>query len=770
MRSLRFSVFASAAALLGAALLPLGATSASAAVDPAVLGGSADTAAASCWEIKQVRPTATSGVYWLVTSRMSEPAAFYCDMATDGGGWVLVGKGRDGWVDSYDGQGSASALQSPDLTEMGPTTTELSAATVDGLLDGGRVDALTDGIRLRRATNTSGTAWQEVRFRMARRDRWAWTFGAEHPIATYNFGGAFTYSGGTTNSFGADTTYNRVVNTPQSSQKYRVGFAYGSRVTGSSAASSYLWSSTDGGGGALPYTQVYLRPRVTSSTFAAIGDAGTPGFTQPAVARSRALDSPWGVSGIAGNAATEGNVEVQAFTQSGSTMYVGGNFAAAQQDAAGTGRVNQPFLAAFDVATGAFVPSFRPVLNEQVHALTTLPDGSIAAGGEFTQANGVDAAGVVALDPTTGATKAGWKLDVENRSATGKLTVRTLDSQDGWLYIGGALTHMTGGTRTSAVATKNLGRVSVVDGTPDNTWNGKLNGTVNDVDVSADGQRLYAAGYFGTVGGVTARRAAVLSTAAGAGLATGFTPTWSNKKDYQRSVKEVGNRVYYGGSEHSLFGFDPATMNRVSGSIMKTHGDIQVVEDDGTGMVYAGCHCANYSYESAYTWPSLGSTWTQADTLNWFGAWDAATGARVPQFTPTFGMRLGSGIWALRTDSTGTMWAGGDIATVTTKSKAGKWSGGFARFDRADSVAPSTPGSLAVTAQDAGTVTLSWSKVTDAGGGVRYEVLRDDRAIAFTDNNTTSLTVAKGGANRFFVRAVDAAGNLSASTPVLTVG
>jgi hypothetical protein len=758
-----------AAAVMGAGLVPGTTAAAAEPVDPAVLGTAPELAAGSCWEVKQLRPTADSGSYWLLTAAMAEPARFYCDMATDGGGWVLVGKGRDGWTDAYEGQGDLAELLAPGLATMGPKTTQYAADTVDGLLAGGRVDALAEGVRLRRATNTAGTTWQEVRMRLARRDRWVWTFGAEHPLGGWSFDNR-TGSGGTTGSFGSDTTYRRVVSTPQSAQGYRLGFAYGSRVAGSSSASSYLWSKTNGAGGALPYTEVYLRPRVTSTSgFAAIGDEGTAAQTEPATFKSRALDSPWGVTGVAGITTTEGNVEVQAFTQSGGTMYVGGNFAAVQRDATGTDRVAQPFLAAFDVATGELVPGFRPVLNEQVHALTTLPDGTVVAGGRFTRANGAPATGIVALDPATGATRDSWRLTVENRTKPSGLMVRTFDVQDGWLYIGGAFTHMTGGRRATATPTQNLGRVEVGDATPGKSWNPKLNGTVNDVDASADGRRVYAAGYFGKSNGVTALRAAVLSTGTGAAL-TPFAPTWSSStNNYQRVVQEVGGRVYFGGSEHSLFGFDTTSLARTSGSIAKAHGDIQTVTATG-GTVYAGCHCDDYVYENAFAWPTLGNGWTQGDSIGWIAAWDAATGRQVPQFNPVMKSRLGSGAWAAQADSAGNLWVGGDFVTATTKSKAAKWTGGFVRFDPADSVAPGTPSDLRVTEESASSVTLAWGTVGDAGGGVRYQVLRDDRTVATTAGNTGTLTVPRGGDDRFFVRAVDRAGNLSASTPVLALG
>ena len=124
-------------------------------------------------------------------------------------------------------------------------------------------------------------------------------------------------------------------------------------------------------------------------------------------------------------------------------------------------------------------------------------------------------------------------------------------------------------------------------------------------------------------------------------------------------------------------------------------------------------------------------------------------------------------MWAIQMDSRGTLWVGGDIESVTTKSKAGKWAGGFARYDASDSTAPPTPSNFRVTAQGTDTVDLAWNLVADAGGGVRYEVLRDDRTVAFTTGNVNTLTVPKGGNNRFFLRAIDKAGNYSATTSVL---
>ncbi len=769
MRALRGAVVAIAVA--GTTLVVPAVLDSAAAVDATTIGNSSDNAGGSCWEIKQDRPTAADGVYWLLTPAMAQPQQFYCDMTTSGGGWVLVGKGREGWSTDYDGKGTASDLLTPAATSL-TTTTQLPGTLIDGLLNNGRVDALADGVRLRRAKDTAGATWQEATVKYTKFGAWAWTFAAEYPVGTFSFDGS-TGSGGTSGNFGSDTSFKRVTNTPAKANQYKQGFAYGTSITGNSSSTSYLYTAQNSGN-ALPFTDVYIRPHVMSNdaAFTPIGDSGTSAFALTSVAKSKALASPWGVSGLAGSTAQEGNIEVQAFTQSGNTMYVGGNFKFVQQDANGLNQVNQPFLAAFDVTTGNFIPSFAPVLNEQVHALATLPNGDVVAGGEFTSANGQTATNLVALNPTTGATDPSWKLTVQDRLANDKIRVNALEVSNGYLYVGGAVTHFAGGSKPNTyVYSRGLARVSVTNGTPDSTWKPNFNGSVTGVSASPDGTRMYAVGYFTTSQGAAAFRAAAVLTSGGAALATpAWTPTWSNtNKSYQHAVDAVGSKIWVGGSEHSLFQFDASTFERTMGDIFKTHGDIQAIADAPNGAVYAGCHCSDFDYRNAYTWSTLSSAWTDAHAMDWIGGWSAATGERIKSFTPTFTMRAGTGIWGITSDSTGVVWAGGDIATVATSTKANYFAGGFARFPLNDSTPPTVPSGLTVTSQTAGTVTLSWTKSTDVGGGTFYEILRDDRPIAATSGNVTSITVPLGGNNRFFVRAQDKAGNYSASSPVRQV-
>lgn len=234
------------------------------AAEPVRDGKSQFSAAASCWEIKQAVPGSASGTYWLVTPALVAPQQFYCDMVTDGGGWVLVGRGREGWRREYEGLRPGNVATTVNGTGAF-LAAQLSSRTIDGLLNNTPVSALTDGVRLKRAKNTAGTAWQEVRFTPKTMSRWAWSFGAELPLGPYRFDSA-TSGGGLSKSFGTDNAYNRVDWTARKEQNYNRGWSFGSGGKGSPSSSSYIWSATTTAGYAFPFTQVWLRPKLMTSS------------------------------------------------------------------------------------------------------------------------------------------------------------------------------------------------------------------------------------------------------------------------------------------------------------------------------------------------------------------------------------------------------------------------------------------------------------------------------------------------------------------------
>jgi hypothetical protein len=745
-------------------------------------GLSAATAAASCWEVKVNTPSAPSGVYWLYTPALGSPQQFYCDQTTDGGGWVLIGRGRENWSQSGEGYGTAAQVRDTITGTAAFDARELSATTVDGLLNNQSVSSLPDGVRLRRATDTAGAGWQEARFTFSSpRDDWSWLFADLQRIATWKFDST-SGTGGTTKAFGtgANAGVTEVQTTVNKTVGYQNGFGFGNAVAGTTAADSYIWRGTVGY--ARPFTQVYLRPKLMSSSIlSAIPASGTPAVAQGSVANSLALPTVWGVNGLGAAGTGIEDTEVSAFTESKGVVYVGGNFAHVQKDSKGTGLVNQSYLAAFDVKTGAFVPGFAPVFNQEVKALATLPDGRIVAGGAFSQVNGKAENGLVVLDPATGAVDTAFTGRLLNAltASGGQAVVRSLEVQGGWLYVGGSFTHAVGGGTTAQVYSRNAVRLSVTNGTPDKSLTFEFDGTVISLDASSLGDRVYFAGYFANDKTSSAYRVAAVTTANGgsvlpwtvrftspdsaATIAKGKTAT------YQQAVLEVGNRVWIGGSEHMIFSYNRADLSEASTNVMSSEGgDGQVLATDGTN-VYGGCHCYLASYSDARvgaSWTDVGTAWTKVSKIEGVGAWNASTGAIDTSFSPSFTEREGAGAWAVFTDSTGVTWMGGDFTAVRTGSTGKAWAGGYARFARNDSTAPTTPSALTVTTTGTG-VAASWKGSTDAGGAVTYQVLRNDRVIATTASTSIALPPAPSG-TKYFVRAADPSGNLSASTTAAT--
>jgi len=739
-------------------------------------GTSSATAAASCYEVKQVNPSASDGVYWLQTPTLVAPQQFYCDQTTDGGGWVLIGRGRDNWALDTDGQGSADDIaQTPTGTDAFTPAT-LASSTVDGLLDGGRVDDLPDGIRLRRARDTDGTSFQEVRFSLSNRDRWNWTMAAGHPISSWsmtatssNGTGSSSGNSGTTTNWGSGTNWARVTTSTASAESYRRGWAYGTSATGSTSDTSYIWKASSSAK-AVPFTQVYLRPELLGSDldYGSITDSGTAEITQRAMADTRVLANPWGVGGLADGDDSVDTTEVRALAQVGNRMIVGGNFAYVEQDEEGTGRVDQSYLAAFDVDTGEWLDDFRPTLNGQVERVMALPNGDVVVGGNFTTVNGTSSPAIVALDPSTGNIDSSWQVNLEQRLSGSPLYVRGLEIGGGYLYIGGNFTHLSGGTSNTAVYSRSLARVSVTDGTPDSTWRPEVLGNVNAMEASQDGTRVYVVGRFETVNQTEALYFTALSTSAGAALIPGLaTPQFSNSSSrYQQAVVEAGGKIYEGGAEHMMFGYDPDTFDLESSAIGYNKGDFQIlIENDG--IVYGSCHCAQWLLTDATVWPNP-SSFSEADNINYIGAWDAQTGAYLQNFLPNGVKSRGKfGAWALAVDSNGVLWAGGDFVSARGVSGTREWTGAFMRFPENDSTAPGVPQSLTGTVVSAG-LRLSWTPATDSSGkAVTYEVIADDRVIT-TLNAATVVLDPPSETTRYFVRTVDKAGNRSASTPVYT--
>lgn len=227
---------------------------------------------------------------------------------------------------------------------------------------------------------------------------------------------------------------------------------------------------------------------------AAAGLAAAPAALATTIAAKP--DSTWQTNG-----------RVLAVAATSTTVYLGGTFTEVEDHTGVTAVRNH--MAAFDIATGALVPTFDPAPSGAVRAILIGPTGTIYVGGDFTTIAGKAKKRLAALD-ATGAALA-FKANM-NASVFG------LTMLGSTVYAGGTFTTVNGTARTRLAA------VDATSGALASGWTPAADAEVTSL--ATNGSTIFAGGLFTHIGTSSQSHVAALSPSTGAVQAWGYHPAY----------------------------------------------------------------------------------------------------------------------------------------------------------------------------------------------------------------------------------------------------
>ena len=446
--------------------------------------------------------------------------------------------------------------------------------------------------------------------------------------------------------------------------------------------------------------------------------------------------------------------------------------------------ISQPYLAAFDLETGAMIESFRPDISGAIYAIALDDQGRMYVGGELD-------GGVVRLDPNSGQIDTSFQPDIDLN--WGPRAVWDVEVAGEDIYVAGSFTSAQG------TPARNFAKYDMA-GTLDPAWlptadldegTPRLGGQlVFSLAVDSNRNRVYATGKFGGVNGnLDAAYFAILDPTTGELTSDpqGLPPeTLSHRSSFsmwQHDVQFSGSKVYVGGQGHQTLILDAATLmpenafftNRGVGDTYGG-GDTQVIFI-GENTIWSGCHC--WGSVGEY---ELGSYNNQPDGMmiyeeyrewvldfrdvNPFGQQRArgAYGVDIASqqlLSTEFSMTGQAGAWALYEDSNGRLWMGGQFLSDPSN---GHVLGGLVRINFDNDVQTPGPSNLESTFQTRERIVLHWDPVSGADS---YNIYRDGTLVDTDDNEWhTDTGLDPASSHIYAVSSVTAGVESALSTPV----
>ncbi|MBK6670229.1 MAG: hypothetical protein IPG46_11395 [Actinobacteria bacterium] len=452
------------------------------------------------------------------------------------------------------------------------------------------------------------------------------------------------------------------------------------------------------------------------------------------------------------------------------TIYVGGGFTGVQQGYGQTTQ-NQSFLAAFDRDTGNWISTFRPTFNKPVLALQVSRSGKLLVGGEFTTVNGVARKGLVALNPTTGATDPTFTASIDGTtpsSANSPATATTSTSAAS--SPASSAPPATHGSGTPHARRRH--RTTRLHLAP------RFMGGVWDLAIDPIRNRVGAVGSFSSIEGLAGTYNMGVVTRGTGTVVTGLTPYQYNQVTEQHQtigITYANNAWIVAGEQHSVqvlsattnarlgwmnTGFPTCPTWEVTPCPATAGGAYQVVERFADGKLIIGCHCWQ---------PYLGNTslWNIGTFYNSFeGTREFLYGAQAirssdfrtaSRFVP--GLRKSAALetWNVFVDSRGCYYIGG----YYTSKADGTWLGGFGRMCEPVAAPTNVTGTNL-----GGSARLAWTAPNSQLPVTGYRIQRNGTTIGETSTTTFTVANLAAGTYTFTVAARDKSGRFSTAVSV----
>ncbi|WP_166408943.1 LamG-like jellyroll fold domain-containing protein [Labedella phragmitis] len=487
----------------------------------------------------------------------------------------------------------------------------------------------------------------------------------------------------------------------------------------------------------------------------------------------------------------------------GNTVYVGGNFSSARPFGAPKGEGERPranFLA-YDLHSGELLP-FAPSFDAQVRTLAVSPDGTrLYVGGLFQKVDGVSRYRVAAFDVASGALVPEFRPYVNSY-------VKTLVVTDTTVFVGGnfkTVAQRTGGP-VPAVARTYAAAFTTSDATV-LPWSPRIVGEaqVESMVISPDETKIVLGGAFRNLNGSSNPGYTMGATDTITGTTVlkwnvnGAIPKRSHVEKYDVSVyslKSDGEFVYGVMGPAAFEGTFKASWTDgalAPGWIADCHGDTYDVEPVGD-VVYTASHahdCGNVRGFEDYVAPSkwyralaftdAATQKTRKETAG-YQNYEGLPAPTLLNWYPDFdiGPLSGQGPWTI-TSAQGFVLYGGEFRKIgSTKQQ------GLTRFATA-AVAPNKNGPALSGADMKPTLTsflgthikLTWPSNYDRDNEyLTYQVIRDDdfenpvfettRSSRFWERTTlhgNDGRLAPGTTHTYRIRTVDPFGNSTVSEP-----